>query len=128
MLTSRSKGIASWKFVLLAIDSVFVASALIVAAIFYCSWMRHEDPLQFIINRQWVFYFAWVAYIASFYLSGLYEAERVVRLRSTFLFTAIGASVGTVASVTIFFLFFRPLLGPKILVPVSILQFLYMPK
>jgi exopolysaccharide biosynthesis polyprenyl glycosylphosphotransferase len=120
MLTSRDKGIASWKFTLLVIDALLVSGSLLAAAIVYCD-VNDEDVVTFIVSRQWAFYLAFAAFLISFYLTGLYEAERVVRWRATVVSAAIGVSVATLATILVFYFAVRPyFLGPKILVPVSL--------
>jgi exopolysaccharide biosynthesis polyprenyl glycosylphosphotransferase len=120
MLTTRDKGVASWKLTLLVIDALLVGSALLASAIVYLDVMNvPEEPLQFIVSRQWAFYLAFAAFLISFYLTGLYEASRVVRWRATVLSAAVGVSVATLVTVAVFYFAVRPLLGPKILLPVA---------
>ncbi len=124
MLTSRDKSIASWKFTLLVIDALLVGGSLLAAAIVYCDVMGDMDAVAFVVSRQWAFYLAFAAFLVSFYLTGLYEANRVVRWRATVLSAIIGISVATLVTVLVFYFAVRPLLGPKILVPVSLGLFL----
>jgi exopolysaccharide biosynthesis polyprenyl glycosylphosphotransferase len=119
MLTSRDKGIATWKFSLVLADGFLVIGALVIMTSVYCASIN-APFVGFWQKNQLAFSLTWVAFMVSFYLSGLYEASRVIRFRPTLLTSGVAVGFGTLVSVLLFYLLMSQKLGRLILLPVAL--------
>jgi exopolysaccharide biosynthesis polyprenyl glycosylphosphotransferase len=119
MLASRNRQqIASWTFWLLLADAGLVGTALVTAAANY-THANNQSFWLFWHSNQTAFFLTGIAFLVSFYLAGLYDANRIVSLRSVCVASAIAVGVATLASVLVFYLLMSQKLGRLILLPVA---------
>src|SRR5689334_11530658 len=100
MFVSRYSRLPRRKAFLALADGFFVAAAMYAAVILRLGL----DPGLEYLRTHWAsIVTSWAVFIVSFYISGLYESNRLQRLGGTFTAAVIAVCLGTVTILAVFY-------------------------
>ena len=100
MLVSRYSRMPRRKMLLVLCDGVFTALAMLVAVILR---LGRVDGLGYFQNHWSAVVIAWVFFGVSYYVSGLYDTERLHQLGRTLISVVMAVSVGMVLMMAFFY-------------------------
>jgi hypothetical protein len=100
MIVSRSSRLPRKKLLLAMGDAICTALAMVATVILRLGWTNGLDYLH---GRQTAILVSWEVFILAFYISGLYESERLQSLGKTVGAAVISVFLGALLIIGIFF-------------------------
>ncbi len=120
MLVSKGSRVPRKKVALAFADAFSTAIAILLAVALRLGW---EDGFTYILNHQFGIASTWALFLLAFYIGGLYESQRLLRLPGTLSSAAISVTLGGLLVTAFFYATVTPDIGRGIFFGFAIFVF-----